>query len=97
MDLHRIVLEKSASQRFIDSNGKPIREGSYVQLLQIPPGLLEDLPLEDQEAITRAATKPLLVSELMVDFKEDDIELQFIAENGTIHFIYVAGKYLQVK
>ncbi len=87
---------KPKIERFIDRNGKPIREGTYVRMVEVPASLLEDLPAKDQRAIKAAATKPLLVSDLMVDFKVDDIELEFTdPTDGNFHWIWVAGKYLE--
>ena len=95
MKLHQTVLERQLTERFLDRDGKPVREGAHVRL-KVPPDLLEGLPARDQAAIVAAAKGPLLVSELMTDFEIDDIELRFVDKNGTIHFIYVAGKHLRV-
>ncbi len=67
----------------------------YVRLIRVPPELLEDLPSEDQAAIVAAAHSPLLVSELMHEFKNTDIELQFVDKDDVIHFIYVSGSNLE--
>ena len=60
--------------------------GQTVVLTSIPPGLLEGLPADDQEAITAAVGKPLRLLEY------DDAgraELEFTDDRGVIHFICV--------
>lgn len=92
MELHKVLLERE--QKFVDRDGKPIRVGSYVHLVEVPASLLEDLPIKDKRAIQKAAKHPLLVSGLMTEFVLDNIELEFIDDEGAIHWIYVAGKHL---
>jgi hypothetical protein len=57
-----------------------------VVLLEIPPGLLDGLPTEDQEAIAEAVGKPIRLN----DYDENGrAELEFRDRNGVIHFIFV--------
>lgn len=88
------IATKLHSSRFKDKNGKSIQEKSYVKV-NVPLWLLQDLPEEDQDAIISAAKNPMLVSELMYEYKEDDIELEFCDDKNNIHWIYLAGKYLE--
>jgi hypothetical protein len=62
------------------------KRGSTVVLVRVPPGLLDDLPLEDQRAINEVVGKPIRLNDY------DDVgraELEFKDRNGVIHFIYV--------
>ncbi len=55
-------------------------------LIKIPPGLLEGLPLEDQQAISEGVGKPVRLDEY------DDhgsAELEFTDSFGVIHSIWV--------
>ena len=69
-----------------------LNPGVKVFLLEIPPGFLNDLPIEDQRAIEVAAKQPL-------DFNgyDDDgrAELEFTDSTGVIHFIYVDAVYIR--
>jgi hypothetical protein len=72
-----------------DMNPKP---GDLVVLIGVPPRLLDDLPIEDQQAINEVVGKPVLLNEY------DDagrVELQFNDRNGVIHFIYVNPEFIR--
>jgi hypothetical protein len=63
-------------------NMKP-QPGDTVVLIEVPPGLLDDLPIEDQQAINEVVGKPVLLNEY------DDAgraELEFKDRNGDFHF-----------
>lgn len=63
-----------------------LKPGVKVILLQIPPGFLNDLPIEDQRAIEVAAKRPLD----FIGYDDDGrAELEFMDSTGVIHFIYV--------
>ncbi len=67
------------------------KPGEPVILREMPPGLLDGLPAEDQEAIRNALGTPVVLNEY------DDLgraELQFPARDGVIHFIWVDPKFL---
>jgi hypothetical protein len=67
------------------------KPGDRVMLARIPPGLLDGLPDEDQNAIVNALGEPLVLNEY------DDTgraELEFKDERGVIHFIYVDPSYI---
>jgi len=62
-----------------------------VVLREIPAGLLDDLPEEDQEAIREIVGKPVLLSGY------DDAgraELEFTDRNGNFHSIFVAPAFV---
>jgi hypothetical protein len=57
-----------------------------VVLTELPPGLIEDLPGEDQKAISNIVG----ASVLLVGYDDDGrAELEFTDSNGIIHFLYV--------
>ena len=76
----------------IHSKKAQLKPGAKVLLLEIPPGLLTDLPIEDQRAIEVAAKQPL-------DFIGYDdggrVELEFTDSAGVFHFIYVDQVYVR--
>jgi hypothetical protein len=67
--------------------------GDLVVLTEIPPGLLDDLPMEDQEAITEQIGKPVTLNEYDEDGRA---ELEFKDKKGTIHFIYVNPDFIKL-
>jgi hypothetical protein len=72
-------------------NRKP-KPGDSVILTEVPPGMLDDLPIEDQQAISEVVGKPILLNEF------DDAgraELEFKDRNGEIHFIYVSPEFIR--
>lgn len=74
-----------------EQSRKPV-PGDRVVLSTLPPGLLDDLPQSDCNAILAIVGKPVVLS----DF--DDIgraELEFTDDDGIIHYIYVDLRYVQ--
>jgi len=72
-------------------NIKP-KPGDTVVLIEVPPGLLNDLPIEDQHAINEVVGKPVLLNEY------DDAGkavLEFKDRNGYFHFIYVNPAFIR--
>jgi len=70
--------------------GKP-EPGDMVILVDLPPGFLDDLPTEDQAAISAVVGKPIRLNEY------DDLgraELEFTEADGTIHFVYVGPEFI---
>jgi hypothetical protein len=64
---------------------KPV-PGDTVVLRELPSGLLDDLPAEDQRAISEIVGKPVRLNGY------DDAgraELEFTDCDGVVHFIYV--------
>jgi hypothetical protein len=62
------------------------KPGDSVVVTALPAGFLDDLPNEDQQAISAVIGRPILLKEY------DDVgraELEFTDDNGVIHFIYV--------
>jgi hypothetical protein len=72
-------------------NPKP-EPGQMVVLKQLPPGLIDGLPQEDQEAITAIVGQPVL----LLEYDEAGrAELEFTASRGVIHFIYVNPEFIE--
>lgn len=67
------------------------KPGDMVFLTEIPPGLLDGLPDEDQEAITDAVGKPIRLNEYDDDGRA---ELEFIDRHGVIHSIFVRPEFI---
>jgi hypothetical protein len=63
-----------------------------VVLKALPQGFMDDLPAEDQEAISKAVGKPITLKGY-----EDDrrAELEFADTKGVIHTIYVDPKFIR--
>jgi hypothetical protein len=76
----------------MSSNDKRPRPGESVVLTEIPPGLLDGLPPEDQQAIAAAVGKPVVLNEYD---EQGTAELQFTDDNGVIHFLYVSRSFIQ--
>ncbi len=66
--------------------------GETVMLTAVPPGLLADLPNEDQRAISEIVGKPIQ----LVDYDElDRAELKFTDSEGILHFVYVRSQFIR--
>jgi hypothetical protein len=68
------------------------RPGDSVVLKEVPLGLLEGLPKEDQRAIIAIVGKPIRLNEYSDD---GNAELQFTDSGGGIHFIYVRPDFIK--
>ena len=65
--------------------------GSMVVLTELPPGLIDGLPREDQSAISDVVGNKVL----LVEYDEDGrAELEFTDTHGVIHSIYVDPRYI---
>ena len=68
------------------------KPGERVVLTELPAGLVDGLPAEDQRAIAEIIGKPVLLE----GFDDDGrAELEFVDSEGTIHFIYVDRKLIK--
>ena len=60
--------------------------------MKLPPGLLDNLPMEDQEAISEIVGRPVVLN----GYDElGKAELEFRDKVNTIHFIYVNPDFLK--
>ena len=73
------------------SQSKSPEPGDMVVLTTLPAGFLDDLPREDQNAISAIIGKPVLFNEIDECGRA---ELEFTEPDGTIHFIYVDAELL---
>jgi hypothetical protein len=71
---------------------KPKR-GDRLVLTQVPPGFLDDLPLEDQQAINAVVGKPIQFNEYDDDGR---VELEFEDRNGDTHNIWVRPEFVRL-
>ncbi len=62
------------------------KPGDSVVVTALPAGFLDDLPREDQQAITAGIGKPILLKEYD---EAGRAELELTDDKGVIHFIYV--------
>jgi hypothetical protein len=68
------------------SEHQKLKPGDTVVLTEIPPRFLDDLPIEDQQAIKEIVGKPILLN----DYDEDGrAELEFADASGVVHLICV--------
>jgi hypothetical protein len=70
---------------------KPMPGDSAV-LEEVPQGLLDALPKEDQQAIFEIVGKPIRLNKYDEDGRA---ELEFTDQHGVIHFIYVRPEFLR--
>ena len=73
-------------------NKKP-KPGDTVVLFEVPAGLLDDLPPEDQRAINGIVGKPILLREYD---EAGRAELAFKDSAGTFHYIYVDPAFISL-
>jgi hypothetical protein len=66
------------------------KPGGEVVLREIPPGLLDGLPEEDQKAISAIVGVPVKFS----GYDDGRLELEFVESNGTMHSIFVDRRYV---
>lgn len=73
-------------------NDKSPKPGEQVILSELPSGFLDNLPVNDQQAISEVVGKPLLLN----NYDEDGrAELEFTDRDGIIHFIFVRPELLR--
>lgn len=73
-------------QQALETRRKPL-PGDTVVMGEVPHGLLDGLPLEDQHAIRAIVGKPIRLNEYD---DEGRAELEFTDSDGSIHFVYVS-------
>ena len=78
--------------RMTKTKGKRVKPGQMVVLVEVPPGLLDDLPVEDQQAINEVVGKPIQLNEYDEDGR---VELEFRDGNGASHYIYVNPEFIR--
>ena len=68
------------------------KPGEKVILKTLPPGFIDDLPEEDQRAISAVVGKPIILKKYQRDGRA---ELEFTDSDETIHLIYVDPKFIK--
>jgi len=76
----------------VDDREKRTKPGDAVVLTEVPPGLLDNLPEEDQRAISEAVGKPIALNGYDDDGRA---ELQFTDQGGIVHFIWVKPDFIR--
>ena len=68
------------------------KPGDMVLVTEVPPGMLDDLPSDDQQAITAVVGKPILLTK----YEEDGrAELEFQDRNEDYHLLYVSPEFIR--
>ena len=68
------------------------KPGEKVILLALPPGFIDDLPEEEQCAISARIGRPIM---LMGYERDGRAELEFMAQDDSIHTLYVDPKFIK--
>ena len=76
----------------MNAQPKKPKPGEMVVLTGLPTGFLDDLPKEEQLAISSAVGKTLILNKYDEDGRA---ELEFKEENGTVHFLYVSPAFVR--
>lgn len=81
-------LPENEDSEFISRSIEP---GGTVALMHLPPGSLDDLPLEEQTAIGEVLGTPVRLKE----YKDDGrVELEFTDVAGVMHVIYITPDHI---
>jgi hypothetical protein len=68
------------------------KPGEKVMLKALPLGFIDDLPEEDQLAISARIGRPVM---LMGYDRDGRAELEFVAQDDSIHTLYVDPKFIK--
>ena len=68
------------------------KPGDIVVLKALPPGFLDDLPEDEQRAISARIGRPIM---LMGYDRDGKAELEFLAQDDSIHTVYVDLKFIR--
>ena len=68
------------------------KAGDKVVLKALPPGFLDDLPEDEQRAIAARIGRPIM---LMGYDRDGRAELEFMAQDDSIHALYVDLKFVR--
>ena len=66
--------------------------GQKVILKTLPPGFIDDLPMEDQIAISEVVGKPITLTKYE---KDGRAVLEFTDKQGDFHGLYVDPKHIE--
>jgi hypothetical protein len=76
----------------IKKRKKRPKPGEKVTLKGLPPGFLDDLPEEDQRAISAVVGKPILLNKYERDGRA---ELEFKSGDGHGHYLYIDPAFIE--
>jgi len=79
-------------QHILEIRRKPM-PGETVTLREVPNGLLDGLPMEDQHAISEIVGRPVRLNEYDPAGRA---ELEFTDSQGVLHFIYVSPDIISI-
>ena len=79
----------TADQKRRKEKPKP---GEKVILKALPPGFIDDLPEEDQRAISAVVGKPIILNKYERDGRA---ELEFTDSGDMIHLLYVDPRFIK--
>ena len=68
------------------------KPGEKVILKALPPGFIDDLPEEEQRAISARIGRPIM---LMGYDRDGRAELEYMAQDDSIHTLYVDPKFIK--
>ena len=68
------------------------KPGEWVVLTEVPPGMLDDLPFGDQQAIVEVVGKPIVLRGYDDDGRA---ELEFEDRDGNGHVIFVDLRFIR--
>ena len=68
------------------------KPGDKVVLKALPPGFIDDLPGDEQRAILARIGRPIM---LMGYDRDGRAELEFLAQDDSIHTVYVDLKFIR--
>ena len=68
------------------------KPGDKVVLKALPPGFIDDLPGDEQRAISARIGRPIM---LMGYDRDGRAELEFLAQDDSIHTVYVDLKFIR--
>ena len=78
------------------TEGEQPKPGDMVVLVGLPPGFLDDLPLEEQAAISAMVGKPIKFCGITSTSTWERVEVEFIDEKrGMKHWLYVDPSFIR--
>jgi hypothetical protein len=75
-----------------DTPDKRFKRGDTVILLALPPGFMDDMDIEDRQALSEAIGSQVVFNEYG-DIER--VELQFTSQDGVLHFIWVEPRFIK--
>ena len=86
------ILSEYSMTKHRKKQKKMPRPGDKVILTALPSGFVDDLPKEEQRAISMRIGRPIM---LMGYDRDGRAELEFMAKDDSIHTLYVDPKFIK--